>query len=221
VREPEQRAQERRAQEPVAPRNAAPAPTGADSLRANWDTILAAVKQERRVAWMLLSNASVLSLEENVLTLRFPREGDVKGFSVSGHDAVLKRVLSERFGLNVTIRGMVGGDAAPPGASAGGAPRPGGPASGGPVSGGSASGGSAPGGRAAAPPRRDPAPAPPEFVPPEFTGLPDGPDDDMPPDDGYEDEPSPDDQLVQGSELSGMDLIQRELGGQVIGEIEE
>jgi hypothetical protein len=43
----------------------------------------------------------------------------------------------------------------------------------------------------------------------------------MPPDDGYEDEPSPDDQLVQGSELSGMDLIQRELGGQVIGEIEE
>jgi DNA polymerase-3 subunit gamma/tau len=221
VREPEQRAQQRRAQEPVGPRNAAPAPTGADSLRANWDTILAAVKQERRVAWMLLSNASVLSLEENVLTLRFPREGDVKGFSVSGHDAVLKRVLSERFGLNVTIRGMVGGDAAPPGASAGGAPRPGGPASGGPVSGGSASGGSAPGGRAAAPPRRDPAPAPPEFVPPEFTGLPDGPDDDMPPDDGYEDEPSPDDQLVQGSELSGMDLIQRELGGQVIGEIEE
>jgi DNA polymerase-3 subunit gamma/tau len=226
VREPEQRAQQRRAQEPVGPRNAAPAPTGADSLRANWDTILAAVKQERRVAWMLLSNASVLSLEDNVLTLRFPREGDVKGFSVSGHDAVLKRVLSERFGLNVTIRGMVGGDAAPPGASAGGAPRPGGPASGGPASGGSASGGpasggSAPGGRAAAPPRRDPAPAPPEFVPPEFTGLPDGPDDDMPPDDGYEDEPSPDDQLVQGSELSGMDLIQRELGGQVIGEIEE
>src|SRR5205807_3585691 len=89
------------------------AATGADSLRANWDTILDAVKQERRVAWMLLSNASVLSLEENVLTLRFPREGDVKGFSVSGHDAVLKRVLSERFGLNVTVRGMAGGDSVP------------------------------------------------------------------------------------------------------------
>ncbi len=74
----------------------------------------------------------------------------MKGFSVSGHDAVLKRVLSERFGLNVTIRGMVGGDAAPPGASAGGAPRPGGPASGGPASGGPASaarlGGLCPGG---------------------------------------------------------------------------
>jgi hypothetical protein len=43
----------------------------------------------------------------------------------------------------------------------------------------------------------------------------------MPPDDGYEDEPSPDDQVVQGSDLTGMDLIQRELGGQVIGEFEE
>jgi DNA polymerase III subunit gamma/tau len=210
-RAPEQRAQERRAQEPAAPRQAVPAATGADALRANWDTILGAVKQERRVAWMLLSNASVLSLEENVLTLRFPREGDVKGFSASGHEAVLKRVLSERFGLNVMVRGMVAGDAGPPGASAGGAPRSGGPAAGGAV----------PEGRPAAPPRRDPAPAPPEFVPPEFAGLPDGPDDDMPPDEGYEDEPSPDDQVVQGSELTGMDLIQRELGGQVIGEFED
>jgi DNA polymerase-3 subunit gamma/tau len=40
------------------------------------------------------ANASVLSLEDGILTLRFPRDGDVKGFSVSGHDAMLKRVLS-------------------------------------------------------------------------------------------------------------------------------
>jgi len=165
------------------------------------------------VAWMLLSNASVLSLEDNVLTLRFPREGDVKGLSVSGHDAVLKRVLSERFGLNVTVRGMTGGDAASLGAAGGGAPRSGGPAAGGAVPGDRPD-------RGTAPPRRDPAPAPPEFVPPEFAGLPDGPDDDMPPDEDY-DEPSPDDQVVQGSELSGMDLIQRELGGQVIGEFDD
>jgi DNA polymerase-3 subunit gamma/tau len=201
--------------EQVAPRPAAPAASGADALRQNWDTILAAVKAERRVAWMLLSNASVLSLEENVLTLRFPREGDVKGFSVSGHDAVLKRVLSERFGLNVTVRGMTGGDASPRGAPGGGAPR---------LGGGPLSEGPAPGGRpdrGTAPPRRDPSPAPSEFVPPEFAGLPDGPDDDMPPDEGFPDEPSPDDQVIQGSELTGMDLIQRELGGQVIGEFED
>ena len=75
------------------------------------------------MAWMLLSNASVLSLADGILTLRFPRDGDLKGFSVSGHDAVLKRVLSAGFGLNVTVKGVAGGDAP---AGAPGA-RPGGP----------------------------------------------------------------------------------------------
>src|SRR5689334_17906814 len=217
-REPEQAARPPAAARPTsaqaAPRPASPAATGADSLRANWDEILAEVMQERKVAWILLRNASVLSLEDNVLTLRFPRDGDVKGFSVSGHDAVLKRVLSERFGLNVTVRGMTGGDSGSPGAAGGAAPRSGGPAAGGAVPAGRPD-------RGTAPPRRDPAPAPPEFVPPEFAGLPDGPDDDMPPDEDYDDQPSPDDQVVQGSELSGMDLIQRELGGQVIGEFDD
>ena len=42
----------------------------------------------------------------------------------------------------------------------------------------------------------------------------------MPPDESYEDEPSPDDRAVRDADLTGMDLIQRELGGQVIGEFE-
>ena len=117
--EPAQRAPE----PPAAPRSAPPAATGADALRQNWDSILEAVKQERRVAWMMLSNASVLSLQDGVLTLRFPREGDVKGFSVSGYEAILKQVLSARFGLNVSVKGVTGPDAG------GGAAR-GGPASG-------------------------------------------------------------------------------------------
>jgi DNA polymerase-3 subunit gamma/tau len=191
-----------------APDRPGPAPQAADTLRQSWDAILEAVKQERRVAWMLLSHASVLSLEDGVLTLRFPREGDVKGFSVSGHDAVLKRVLSSDFGLNVTIRGVSGGDVAAP------AGRPG---SGAPA--------------VARPPavRRDPVPAPseaappefagPEFAGPEFAGPYDEPDD-MPPGGSHEDEPSPDDRAVRNAELTGMDLIQRELGGQVIGEFE-
>src|SRR5215813_4591925 len=120
-RSPASRPPARPAPEPARPApapGAAPAAAGsaADSLRRDWDAVLEAVKQERRVALMLLSNASVLSLEDGVLTLRFPRDGDVKGFSVSGHDAILKRVLSERFGLTVTIRGVAGGDA---GAAAG------------------------------------------------------------------------------------------------------
>ena len=145
----------------------------------------------------------MLSLEDGILTLRFPRDGEMKGFSVSGHDAILKRVLSTDFGLNATIKGVAGGDVA----AQAGRPGTGVPAS-------------------ARPPavRRDPVPAPSESPPPEFTG-PDlaGPydePDDTPPGDSLEDEPSPDDRAARNAELTGMDLIQRELGGQVIGEFE-
>jgi DNA polymerase-3 subunit gamma/tau len=180
--------------------------SGADSLRKNWAAVLEAVKQESRVAWMLLSNANVLSLEDGILTLRFPRDGEMKGFSVSGHDAVLKRVLSARFGLTVTVRGVTGGDAA----SGAVGLQPGRPAP------GSGSG------RPPAPARPGSAPATPapESAPPDFAGQHDEPPEDMPPDEMPPDEPSPDDRAARVTELTGMDLIQRELGGQVIGEIE-
>jgi DNA polymerase III subunit gamma/tau len=191
---------------PPGPAPAVAEGSAADSLRQNWDRVLDAVKRESRVAWMLLSNASVLSLEDGVLTLRFPRDGEMKGFSVSGHDAVLKRVLGTNLGLNVTIKAVAGGDVA------GGGARPGRPGTGAPA--------------AARPPaaRRDPVPAPsesapPEFAGPEFTEPYDEPDD-MPPGEMAPDEPSPDDEAVRNAELTGMDLIQRELGGQVIGEFE-
>ena len=153
--------------------------------------------QERKVAWLLLRNASVVSLEDKVLTLRFPRDGDLKGFGVSGHDAILKRVLNTRFGLDVTIRGVTGADLGT------GAVRSAGPVSPGPVA---AGGTSDP--VAAAPSR----PRPDEISSDEFP--PDEPDD-MPPGE-------PDgDQAPVVTELTGMDLIQRELGGQVIGEIDD
>jgi len=190
------------------PARSAPAPAAAgssptDSLRANWDAIVETVRQESRVAWALLRNANVLSLDDGVLTLRFPREGEMRAFSVSGHDGVLKRVLSKDFGLNATIKGVAGGDAQT------GRPAP----------------------AAARPPavRRDPAPMPSESAPPDFAGPEfEGPEfvepydepDDMPPGGSHEDEPSPDDRAVRNAELTGMDLIQRELGGQVIGEFE-
>ena len=114
----------RTASAPAASKPAAPAQpaslSGADSLRASWDAVLEAVRRESRVAWALIRNATVLSLDGGILTLRFPREGEMKGFSVSGHDAVLKRVLTADFGLNVTVKGVTGGDAGP--GLAGGAP---------------------------------------------------------------------------------------------------
>ena len=187
---------------PAAPAPAAAGASAADSLRQSWGAILEAVKQERKVAWMLLSNASVLSLEDGILTLRFSRDGDLKGFSVSGHDAVLKRVLSADFGLNVTIKGVAGDDV-----TAGGG-RPGRPGPG------------VPGADRQPAVRRDPVPAPSESAPPEFAGTYDDEPDDMPPDESPRDEPSPDDRAAKNAELTGMDLIQRELGGRVIGEFE-
>ena len=200
---PAQAGAEQRTPEQAAPQERAagsPGLSATDSLRKNWDAVLEAVKQERRVAWMLLSNASVLSLADGILTLRFPRDGDLKGFSVSGHDAVLKRVLSTGFGLNVTVKGVAGGDA-PAGAPG---VRPGRPGPSNPAPG---------------PSRQSPA-GPPEFAPADPAGYHDEPPDDMPPDEMPPDEPSPDDRAVRTTELTGMDLIQRELGGQVIGEIE-
>jgi DNA polymerase-3 subunit gamma/tau len=98
---------------PGGPTAATPArpdrpPADADSLRRDWEAVLAAVMRVRRVAWMLLRNAVVQSLDDGVLTIRFAKEGDVKGFASSGCDADLRRVLAESFGLNVQVRAMSG-----------------------------------------------------------------------------------------------------------------
>ncbi len=92
------------------PRQSPPGAAGAEVVTRNWDAILDAIKRERRVAWMLLSNASVVSLDDGTLTLRFARDGDVKGFTTSGCDADLQRVLASGFGLNVRIRALSGND---------------------------------------------------------------------------------------------------------------
>jgi DNA polymerase-3 subunit gamma/tau len=154
------------------------------------------------VAWALLRSASVLSLEDGVLTLRFPREGEIKAFSVSGHDAVLKRVLSSDFGLDVMVRGVTGADttAARPSRSPAGA----------------AADQAAPAPPPAPRPRYEPPPA--DQAPYDQAPFDEAPFDE--PDDMAPDEPDPG-PAPRGSELTGMDLIQRELGGQVIGEIED
>jgi DNA polymerase-3 subunit gamma/tau len=198
-----------RAVEATEPDDAPPAtsPTtgsaSADSLRQNWNAVLDAVKRERRVAWIVLSNASVQSLEDGVLTLRFARDGELKGFTTSGCDADLKRVLSTGFGLNVMIRGVTGAD-----------PVSAGTRSAGPASPGPASAGPGPEPASSGRPSRPPADAR-SGAPRRYDEPPSG---EMPSDDP--DEPA-DDQASGEPELTGMDLIQRELGGQVISEIED
>jgi DNA polymerase-3 subunit gamma/tau len=208
---------------PPAPVSAATAGSSAVALRQNWPAVLEAIKRERRVAWILLSNASVLSLEDNVLTLGFARDGDLKGFSTSGCDADLRRVLGAQFGLNVMVKGVTGGDA---GGSAAGR-TPGDPDESAPpkdpAESRSARGSldpdsaaSAPAGSAGPDPARATARAggPPAGARPAAPRHRDEPPpDEMPPDEADEGPPP-------GPELTGMDLIQRELGGQVISEIE-
>lgn len=83
----------------------------AASLRARWDEVLDAVKRKRRMAWILLSNATVDTLTGGVLTVRFARDGDVRGFTSSGCDTDLARILDSGFGLSVRVEAVAGGAA--------------------------------------------------------------------------------------------------------------
>jgi hypothetical protein len=106
-------------------------------LRQDWQQVLELIKARRRVAWMMLQNASVVSLEENVLLLRFPRQGDVKGFTTGQYDETLKEALNARYGANLVIRAVSGPEGGSGGRGSGGS--------------GGGDGGAPAGGRALAP----------------------------------------------------------------------
>ena len=225
---------------PASSRSGAAPPAGprgvatAETLRQGWDGVLEALKAKRRVAWMLLSNASVVSLDEGVLTLRFPRQGDVKGFQSSGYEDLLKQVLQARFGVNVVVRAVSGGDP-PPGErrrqGPGPVPPPPAPPAGQPA-------GARPGETpAAADPPADAPPVAPRPAAAEPPSAPAPPSDgagrrgggtgpfgitDLPPPPDEEFDPDDEDMTVPAAaDLTGMALVQRELGAQIIAEYED
>ena len=244
-----------------------------DMLRQAWPGVVETIKAKGRVAAIVIGNASVASFDEGVLTLRFPRQGDVKGFQGSRYEDLLKQAIATMFGVNVVIRAVTGGGDAPSAArrpvqpsappapngqqpsgygqpSSGAAP-PDGQPSGQPrvvpspdyppdataAAGATASkGASAPGqsyreepGNAAAmagPPRRGAGSGPgagtPSFGGPVGVGgdLPPLPSPPPPDDEDFD----PDDEDMSApavNELTGMALIQRELGAQVIAEFDD
>ena len=139
---------------------------------------------------MLLSNATVHSVEDGVLTMLFPREGDAKGFATSGADRDLTSVLTSVTGLTLRIKAMSAAQLA----STPGAPR-------------SPHGG--PDDLSAKAPAAVQMPsAPPEDPEPPHT---------LSAEAQYDSAPA---QPV-AADLTGMDLIKRELGGRVIAEIDE
>jgi DNA polymerase-3 subunit gamma/tau len=213
------------ADRPASPASA-PAPPQAgpltgDTLRQSWHEVLESLKTGgHRVSWVLLNESSVVSLDEGVLTLRFPRPGNVKGFAGSRHEDVLKQVLHTRFGVNVVIRAVSGGDPPPGERRSGLSGRPEPVPSAQPARPAQSAQAPPP---AAEPPAGIAAPAPPA-VP--ATGPAAGS-----PASGSSNDPArsdddfdPDDEDVAESasaELTGMALVQRELGGQIIGEYED
>jgi DNA polymerase-3 subunit gamma/tau len=214
----------------------------AELLRQDWPHVLEMIKAKRRVAWMMLQNASVVSLDENVLMLRFPRQGDVKGFTTGQYDEMLKQALQARYGVNLAVRAISGPDSGPGGG--GGGPRrpapitPSAPAPEPKPSPASAPGresGSGPvNGLASAPQAQQPPapespasqrPAPPAAPAPSAPAPPPPSDQSgdhhpFPSDDDFD----PDDEDMSApvsAELTGMALIQRELGAEIIGEYED
>jgi DNA polymerase III subunit gamma/tau len=96
---------------------AAAAVVDADALRSRWPDVLAAVRDVRRTAWILLSNyASIDTVEGNILNLAFDTEGNAKGFVSTGSDSYLADVLHAMFGVRLVVRA-----AAHPAGSRGGA----------------------------------------------------------------------------------------------------
>jgi DNA polymerase III subunit gamma/tau len=163
-------------------------------VRQRWPEILDAVKVKRRVAWILLSNATVHSVEDGVLTVLFAKEGEARGFSGSGYDRDLGSVLTSLLGLNLRIKAMsavqLGSTPATPAVPRRDQGGPGEPTA-----------------RASAadqPPRQQSAPR--DAAPRTLSA-----------------EAQLGSTPVQSDrpDLTGMDLIKRELGGRVIAEIDE
>jgi DNA polymerase-3 subunit gamma/tau len=194
------------------PAGQAAVPADTAALVARWPDVLEAVQGRKRVAWMQLSNATVASFADGVLTLTFAQAGIEKGFLTGGYDKDLSHVLSALYGITPRIRTAVAiGDPAKP---ADNAMRPPGPA---PVL--------RPG--STAEPRVGDVERPPRASaqgseravrsrprPPERGGFPAG---GVP--SGADAEAEPGD-LAAPEALTGTDLIERELGGRVIEEIE-
>jgi DNA polymerase III subunit gamma/tau len=199
--------------EPVAPppRPARPEPpaepapraggSAADvgSVRERWPEILDAVGRRSRVAWVQLNSATAESMQDGVLTLRFAQAGAATGFTARGSDQDLVQVLGQILGITPRIRAV----AAEPGASRG--RRDPSSESAGPDIEDSARYATPPPAQATAADEAAARPARPEAPPPprERPAQPE--------------EPDHDDSAA--SALTGVDLIQRTLGGQVIEEI--
>ncbi len=171
-----------------------------------WPDVVQRTATMRRATWMILMEAQVLGVQEGTLALGIRSANHFHAFKASGHDEIVRQALIEELGLDCRVEPVLD-----PGASLGLAP-----------SGRGSGDGEAP--APAAPPEpakpakpQDPPPAPrparqrvgarePEPVAAASA---------VPP---HLDEPADDDPDDDDAALSGVALLQRDLGATVIGE---
>jgi DNA polymerase-3 subunit gamma/tau len=155
-------------------------------VRQMWPTILDAVKNRRRLTWMLLfNNAQVAGFDGETLQIGFDNPGARNSFTNNGSEDVLRQAISDALGVQWRIEAIVdpsgggGGGAGNHGGPAGGAGGfgggPGGPGgfggpSGGP--GGPGGQGSGPGGGGSPRPPASPQPSQPPAGPSAYGGAP-------------------------------------------------
>jgi DNA polymerase-3 subunit gamma/tau len=122
-------------------------------VRQMWPNILEAVKNRRRLTWMLLSNnAQVSGFDGETLQIGFDNPGARNSFANNGSEDVLKQAISDALGVQWKIEAIVdpsgggsGSSGGPSGGYGGGSSRP--PQGGGSGPGAGSSGGAqAPGG---------------------------------------------------------------------------
>lgn len=122
--QPEQPVQQQPVQQ--APAYAAPAQGGAGQLQQQWPAVLAALKKRSIVVWANVNtNAQVVGVEGNVVTLGFTQVGAMKNFTGGGKDAVVADALGDVLGGTWRVEAVVGGSPAPQGRPA--QPSPGAP----------------------------------------------------------------------------------------------
>jgi len=209
---------------------------GAVDVRRLWPDVINALNRLRKATWALVShNAQVIGLEGDVLTLGFATQGLREQFTGGNHEAPLKQAITDVIGAEWRIEAIVHqGDApaTPPAQAAPAAARPpqAAPTPTPPTD-------QAPSADAPPPPwdegptdgaqsaaAYDASRAAREAIQPTRIGMPDT--------QGQTDEQSraeelaardadvrPDDEAFEDEQLGGAELLQRELGAQIIEEI--
>ncbi|MEV0198325.1 DNA polymerase III subunit gamma and tau [Nonomuraea sp. NPDC050691] len=84
--------------------------SGLALLQQQWPAVLAALKQRSIVVWANVStNAQVVGVEGNLVTLGFSQVGAMKNFTGGGKDAVVAAALGDVLGSTWRVESVVGG----------------------------------------------------------------------------------------------------------------